>query len=334
MQERQKHPQDHQKQSKVCVFQFSKASSKFCGFQFLQEISEVCDVRFSATIDFLKQVLKSAIFEILKQFLKFAILEFLNLFLKFAIFDFLQQCQICSIFDFLKNSKVCDFHQHNTPYKSKIRYRNDKNTPSTTRNNLKIAFFQFSKAISKVCGFQFSQEISKVCDVRFSKLCLVLHPSVSPVCWALQTVAKVQESHVVDVIAQALFELSDLVLAAAEDEHWLVLRVALDILEKTAFDENDIRRKRYSTKTSFEHRNQNKQIFKYSYSTCKQPSMMAGTAAGSAPATATGRAPATAAGPATAGATTVGPANASHSSVVPATRKTTSRPCFRIGSQL
>ena len=72
----------------------------------------------------------------------------------------------------------------------------------------------------------------------------MLHPSVSPVCWALQTLAKVQESHFVYAIAQTLFELSDLVLAAAEDEHWLVLRVALDILEK-----NGIRRKRHPTKT-------------------------------------------------------------------------------------
>ena len=116
--------------------------------------------------------------------------------------------------------------------------------PQDHQKQSKVCVFQFSKAISKVCGFQFSQEISKVCDVRFSKLCLVLHPSVSPVCWALQTLAKVQESHFVYVIAQTLFELSDLVLAAAEDEHWLVLRVALDILEKTAFDETGIRRKR------------------------------------------------------------------------------------------
>ena len=143
----------------------------------------------------------------------------------------------------------------------------------------------------------------------------MLHPSISPVCWAVQTIAQVQASHFVS--SQSLFYCMDLVLAAADDAHRLALfRVTLDILEKrhstkTTSDENDTRRKRHSTieiKTN-----------KYSYSTCKQLAMIAGTS-NSAPAT-----PATAAGPKH--------KPRRHSSVVPATRKTTSRPCFRIGSQ-
>ncbi len=212
--------------------------------------------------------------------------------------------------------------------------------PHDHQKQSKIYDFQFSKAISKVCGFRFSQEISKVCDDRFSKLCLVLHPSISPVCWAVQTIAQVQESHFVGILCQSLFYSSDLVLAAADDAHGLALvRVTLDILEKrhstkTTSDENDTRRKRHSTieiKTN-----------KYSYSTCKQLAMMAGTS-NSAPATAAGTSnsapPATVAGPATAAGTSnsdpAGPKHTPrrHSSVVPATRKTTSRPCFRIGSQ-
>ena len=147
----------------------------------------------------------------------------------------------------------------------------------------------------------------------------MLHPSISPVCWAVQTIAKVQESHFVGILGQSLFYSSDLVLATADDAHGLALvRVTLDILEKrhstkTTSDENenDTRRKRHSTieiKTN-----------KYSYSTCKQLAMIAGTS-NSAPAT-----PATAAGPKH--------KPRRHSSVVPATRKTTSRPRFRIGSQ-
>ena len=124
--------------------------------------------------------------------------------------------------------------------------------PQDHQKQSKVCDFQFSKAISKVCGFRFSQEISKVCDVRFSKLCLVLHPSVSPVCWALQTLAKVQESHFIYMIAQSCFYSIDLVLAAADDDHGLVLCGTLDILEKrhstkTTSDENDTRRKHHST---------------------------------------------------------------------------------------